>query len=194
MRVVLDIETNGKDNPTKIWVICCLDIDTNELHIFRRVNDDPVEKEKFLVFSKFVSLWIGHNIISYDFPVLLNLLHFDLPSYTSDRCIDTLVVSKLNNYSRQGGHSLESYGEELNFPKNLFSDWSKYSQELEDRCATDVRLGLLVYNVLYISYIRHRCNTSAIDDEQNFQQDCLELSNNGFGFNTNKANTLLEKV
>ena len=194
MRVVIDIEANGKDNPTKIWVICCLDIDTGELYTFRRVSDDPVEKEKFLVFSKCVSLWIGHNVIGYDFPVLSNLLHFNLSSYTSDRCIDTLVVSKLNNYSRQGGHSLESYGEELNFPKNLFSDWSKYSQELEDRCATDVRLCLLVYNALFSSYIKHSCNKSAINTEQEFYSDCLELSNTGFGFATGKCTSLLEKV
>ena len=194
MRVVIDIEANGKDNPTKIWVICCLDIDTGELHTFRRVSDDPVQKEKFLDFSKCVDTWIGHNIIAYDLPVLSSLLSLQTPPINCNRCIDTLIVSKLNNYSRRQGHSLESYGEELNYPKNLFSDWSKYSQELEDRCATDVRLGLLVYNALLNSYIKHSCNKSAITLEQEFQQDCLELSNTGFGFATPKCHVLLEKV
>ncbi len=194
MRVVLDIEANGKDNPTKIWVICCLDIDTGKLHTFRRVSDDPVQKEEFLVFSKRVNTWIGHNIIAYDFPVLSSLLSLQTPPLNCNRCIDTLIVSKLNDYSRGQGHSLESYGEELNYPKNLFSDWSKYSQELEDRCATDVRLNLLVYNTLFDSYIKHSCNKSAITTEQEFQQDCVDLGNTGFGFATPKCNLLLEKV
>ena len=194
MRVVIDIEANGKDNPTKIWVICCLDIDTGELHTFRRVSDDPVQKEEFLVFSKLVDIWIGHNIIAYDFPILSSLISFKTPPLNSNRCIDTFIISKLNNYSRQGGHSLESYGEELNYPKNLFSDWSKYSQELEDRCATDVQLGLLVYNDLFNSYIKHSCNKSAINTEQEFYADCLDLGNAGFGFATNRCTSLLEKV
>jgi len=140
-------------------------------------------------------MWVGHNIIAYDFIHLRRLVpDFNVNNLSSSHCIDTFLVSKLNNYSRRGGHSLESYGEEVNYPKNLFSDWSKYSQELEDRCATDVRLGLLVYNALFNSYIKHSCNKSAITDEQEFQQDCLELSNTGFGFATPKCHVLLEKV
>ena len=193
MRVVIDIEANGKDNPTKIWVICCLNIDTGELYTFRKVSDDDRERERFLTFCSSISSYIGHNIIAYDFPTLQRLLGFHYPSLSSPSCIDTFIVSKLNNYSRKS-HSLESYGEELNYPKNLFSDWSKYSQELEDRCATDVRLGHCVYVSLYNAYIRHSCNRSAINVEQNFQQDCLELSSNGFGFNTRRCMDLLEKV
>src|SRR5260221_3326450 len=99
MRVVIDIEANGKDNPTKIWIICCLDIDTGELHTFRRVSDDKSEQQKFLHYCNSVTMWIGHNIIGYDFIHLQRLLGFTPPSLSSSTCIDTLIVSKLNNYN-----------------------------------------------------------------------------------------------
>src|SRR6266853_4424806 len=193
MRVAIDIEANGKENPTKIWVICCLDIDTGVLYTFRKVSDDEQERVRFLDFCSNIHCYIGHNIIAYDFVHLQRLLGFHPPNLSYSSCIDTFIVSKLNNYSRKS-HSLESYGEELNYPKNLFSDWSKYSQELEDRCATDTRLNSLVYHSLWNSYIKFSCNQSAISTEQEFQHDCIGLSNNGFGFNTNRCVVLLEKV
>ena len=193
MRVVIDIEANGATNPTKIWVICCLDIDTDIIHTFRRVSDDSEEKERFLLFASNVTLWIGHNCLGYDFPVLQKLIGYNIPSVLSLSCTDTFLVSKLNNFKRKS-HSLESYGEEFNYPKNLFNDWSKYSPELESRCETDCRLCAMVYQHLYTSYISITGNKSAIDTKQRIQLVCNELSDSGFAFDNAKAQRLLLKV
>lgn len=193
MRVVIDIEANGIDNPTKIWVICCLDIDTGEVYTWRRVSDDSAQADAFLVFSRSVTQWIGHNILSYDFPVLRRLIRFPELRVSSECCYDTFIISRLNDYSRKS-HSLESYGEELQYPKNLFNDWSKYSPELEARCETDVKLCHRVYQYLYDSYIRHAYNRSAIDTKQRIQLVANELNTTGFAFDNIKARKLLSKV
>ena len=74
MRIVFDIEANRLINPDKIWVIVCKDIDTNEFHIFRKVTEDEDERRRFLDWSRKVNLWIGHNILGYDYPILTRVV------------------------------------------------------------------------------------------------------------------------
>src|SRR6266436_3977857 len=144
MRVVLDIETNGLINPTKIWIIVCKDIDTNKYYIFRRPSDDEQVKMDFKEFSKSVKLWIGHNLLDYDLPVIRSLLGVDLLS-DIDCLIDTLVISKLVNYSRNG-HSLDDYGYDFGLSKIDFTDFTKYSLELENYCVRDVDINHKVFS------------------------------------------------
>jgi DNA polymerase I len=193
MRVVIDIETNGAINPTKIWVICCLDIDNNILYTFRKVTEDETEKRRFLEFASRVTCWIGHNSLGFDFPILKLLIDYSIPSVVTPYCFDTFVISKLSNFTRKS-HSLESYGEELNFPKNLFDDWSRHSPELEARCGTDVQLCHRVYELLYRDYISNSRNKSGIDTKQRIQCICNTISSNGFAFDRDKATKLLNKV
>lgn len=196
MRVVVDIEANGLINPTKIWVIVCKDIDyvpggnTEQYHIFRKVSDDENEKQNFLVFSRMVSLWIGHNLLDYDLNVLLSLL--DLPLPPLDSIVDTLVFSKLKNYSRDG-HSIEDYGLEFGIEKDNFNDFSKYSIELENRCVRDVDINHKIYS-LYEREILSKRWERAFRCEQQFQLIASDISRNGFAFNSNKATLLLAKV
>lgn len=190
MRVIFDIEANGLLNPTDIWVVVCKDIDSGKVHIFRNVTDD---KEDFIEFSKGVELWVGHNILGYDCDVLrrLGIIDIDVRS-----CLDTLVISKLTNYSRAAGHSLESYGVEFGYEKGKNSYpgfFDKWSQGLEDYCVRDVEITHRVY----LSYL-YVCNdpnwVAAIALEQMFQLVVNALSRNGFAFNTKRATSLLHKV
>ncbi len=189
MKVVFDIEADGL-KPKHVWVIVCKDISTGELHIFRRL-DNEAEVKRFKEFSEGVSEWIGHNILGFDIPVLNRLLGWH---YADDvrKVIDTLVVSKLVDYSRKG-HSLEDYGIEFGYPKDSYSDWSKYSAELEARCITDVHLNHKVYDK-YIKYITNPIRLPSIQTEQSFQLICNDLESNGFAFNREKAQALLHKV
>ena len=52
--------------------------------------------------------------------------------------VDTLLISRFLNADREGGHSLESFGERLGFPKGSHSDWSKLTPELITYCHQDV--------------------------------------------------------
>ena len=128
MRIVIDIEANRLINPDKIWIIVCKDIDTGEYHIFRRVTDDASEKQRFVDFASRVTLWVGHNFLGYDWDVLVSCLGLSVPDI-SLVTLDTLIISKMVDYSRKG-HSIEDYGLECGREKGKFSDWSKYSKDL----------------------------------------------------------------
>lgn len=191
MKVVIDIEANGLDNPTKIWLVVCLDIDTNTYHIFRRISDDETEKIKFLQFAQGVHTWIGHNWFEYDYRVLSNLLGLRIPN-VCDVSLDTYVLSKLIDYSRDS-HSIQSYGLEFGTEKQEFNDWSKYSDKMEEYCVRDVDICHGVYNKYY-RQIHDKDWRRAIVLEQRFQMVCMDLHNIGFSFDTSKANSLLNKV
>src|SRR4051812_13978864 len=109
MKVIVDIECNSLHNPTKIWLIVLKDIDTEKVYIFRNLMEDEDEKKKFLDLASKINTWAGHNICGYDIPVLERLLGLRIP-FTLDHCVDTLVISRLVDYSRSNGHSLKSYG------------------------------------------------------------------------------------
>lgn len=195
MRVVIDIEANGLHNPTEVWVVVCKNIDDNSYHIFRNITSDDEEKRRWLDFASNVKLFIGHSFIGYDLPVMRN--HSCIPdTHTDDRvadwCLDTLVVSKLVDYPRQG-HSIEDYGLEFKEEKGKFTDFSKYSKEMEEYCIRDVDICHKVY-LKYLKYIDNIDHRYSIDLEQRFQLVVNTLSNNGFSFNRDKATKLLSKV
>lgn len=189
---MVDIEGNGLEGVTKIWCVVLRDLDTNNLHTFNNICEDAQERERFLNVAKTVELWVGHNILGYDLPVLQSLCSgYVLPGI--DCCIDTLIISKLLDYSRVAGHSLEAYGEEFNVPKSKFTDYSKWSQELLDRCCIDTEITLKVY-LKYLRYIQSKEWLRSIRLEHKFQLVVNSLHSNGFSFNTLGATKLLLKV
>lgn len=97
------------------------------------------------------------------------------------------------DYSRKGGHSLEDYGEEFGLPKGNFSDWSKYSKEMEEYCIRDVDITEKVYRK-YIRFINKPEYKKSIEVEHRFQLVVNNLHDNGFAFNVDKAQKLLGKV
>jgi len=190
LRVVIDIEANALVNPDKIWVIVCKDIDTDEYHIFRKLTEDEDAQRAFKELAAKVGLWIGHNILSYDIPVIANLMGYSIPC---DNCIDTLVVSKLADYSRDG-HSIEAYGKHYDLEKGDFNDFDSYSEAMETYCIRDVDICHRVYLGL-AKYINNKSNAEAIELEQWFEYEVVNaLQKNGFAFNVEKAKKLLEKV
>jgi DNA polymerase-1 len=189
LKVVFDIEANGLYNPTKIWVVVCKDIDTGIYHIFRNLNDDEEELLRFIRFSEAVELWIGHHILGYDCPVLHSLIGLDIPV---GKCLDTLIVSKLVDYSRNG-HSIEDYGLEFGIEKGKFNDFSKYSEELEVYCIRDVDIADRIYRK-YLRYVSSPDRANSIRLEHDFQLICNQLEKDGFAFNSTKASLLLSRV
>ena len=97
---------------------------------------------------------IGHNIIGYDLPLIKRLY----PFFTYPPVIvDTLLLSRLYHPNLldidkkqewkdmptklYGSHSLEAYGYRLGEYKGDFAkttDWSDWSQEMQDYCEQDV--------------------------------------------------------
>lgn len=194
MRVVIDIEANGLVNPDKIWVICCKDIDTGEYYVFRNVTDNVEERRRFLAYASSVHQWIGHNLLGYDWPVLMDLLGVDGPEGQIEKFLDTLILSKLIDYPRQG-HSVDDYGQEFGLEKIKvpLSIFKEYSKELEEYCIRDVEITYKIY-LKYLKYILKEEHKSSITLEHSFQLVVNSLSTNGFYFNTTKAKELLKEV
>lgn len=190
MRVCLDIEANALENPTEIWCVVCKDIGTGDIHIFRNITSDDVERERFILFWKTVDLFIGHNVLDYDIPNVCSLIGVDFPD--TDAVVDTLIISKMVDYSREG-HSVEDYGLEFGLEKIDFTDFTKYSKELEEYCIRDVLITHKIY-LKYLKYIQKTEHLHSIRLEHKFQKICNQLHNNGFYFNITKATTLLTKV
>jgi DNA polymerase-1 len=191
MKAVIDIECNSLTKPTQIWLIVCKDIDTGAYYIYRNVTTDEQAKRDFLRLSHNIETYIGHNFLGYDYPVLHDLLGFYAPDIAS-KTIDTLVVSKMVDYSREG-HSIAAYGQEFGLEKIQFNDWTKWSQQMEDYCVRDVDICHKIYTK-YRNIINDPLWRPALSLEHSFQLVVNRLHDTGFSFNTNRAITLLSKV
>jgi DNA polymerase-1 len=191
-QVVCDIEANSLNKPTKIWLVVCKDVDTGKLDIFRNLTENEEDRIRFLEYAKEASLWIGHNWLGYDWPVLRDLIGLTIDDVV-DASFDTLVVSKLLDYSK-AGHSIEAYGEEFGLEKIKFSDWTKWSPEMEEYCIRDVQINEKIFNK-FKHILKDPNWAMSLRDEQNFQECGVNaLHNNGFYFNTGAADRLLVKV
>ena len=132
--LILDIETDGLD-PTKIW--CCA---TN---LFGTVYD--AETFKAQLATKDVQRIVAHNGIGFDYPVMSKLWGVDWSGY---ELMDSLVLSRLANPSREAGHSLRQWGDRLGFPKGDHEDWSQLSCEMVKYCEQDVAVTVRVLECL----------------------------------------------
>jgi len=161
---VFDLETNGllKD-ATRIH---CLSIYWEEDKRVETFNDErysespkdlPMANNSIttgLGYLEVADILVGHNIIGFDIPIIKSIYPWFSPRGT---IIDTLLLSRLyhpnlldidkkHNWNHMplqlyGRHSLESYGYRLNEYKGNFgktTDWSEWSQEMQDYCVQDV--------------------------------------------------------
>lgn len=138
--LVFDIETDGFDY-TKIFCIVAVDVHTNE--VFKYGEHDIQEGLELL---KAADKLIGHNIIGFDLPAIRKLHNLDLQE--TCKVLDTLVVSRLFNPTREGGHSIEAWGYKLGYEKIKFDDFSCYTEEMLEYCVRDVLVNLKVYKAL----------------------------------------------
>ena len=133
--IYLDLEANGLD-PTQIWCVVTMENGVTTVHTTPDTLSEALRSPVSVV---------GHNLIGYDMPVLERLWGV---SVASDRIIDTLVLSRLYDPSKSGGHSLRNWGNELGFPKGEHDDWSQTSQELVNYCIQDVKVTEAVHRKL----------------------------------------------
>ena len=137
--------------------------------------------------SSKTTAWIGHNIISYDLPVLQRFI----PEFTFERSnvIDTLVVCRLLHYNIEGGNSLEAWGQRLGFPKTNFKAFEAYSDEMLQYCCNDILVTEKLYAELsnYLSSSQWR---RSLRLEHDTAWLCVDLRRNGFYFDIDGAKSL----
>lgn len=175
MLIYLDIETDGLD-PTRIWCAVTRENGVNKVHTSPESLSEALRSGLSVV---------GHNLLGFDLPVLKRLWGL---SVEPERIVDTLVLSRLADPSREGGHSLRNWGAFLGFPKGDYNDWSKLSQEMVEYCKRDVEVTEAVH-------------TRLIRDMSCFSEDSIILEHqvqalmnqqelNGWLLNQNKAREL----
>lgn len=182
MTLVFDIETNGLWHEVdKFWVGVTYCLETKKLSVYR----DATEMVEALNEATKI---IGHNIIGYDIPVLNKLSKF--PIRSDKRVIDTLILAKLAYYNvdKSFKFSLEAFGERLGFPKGKHSDWSQYSEEMEEYCKQDVRVTTKL-----LSHLNRKTTwlpESALELEQEVQKIISQQEKNGWEFDVKKGEEL----
>jgi len=172
----LDIETDGLD-PTTIWMAVTRQDGQSQVHYSADTLSDALQGS----FSV-----IGHNLIGFDLPVLKRLWGL---SVASERIQDTLVLSRLANPAREGGHRLANWGEILGYPKGDHSDWSCYSKEMEEYCIRDVEVTEKAYNKLRIELLKF--SKQSIELEHQVQCVIQQQIRNGWLLDIRHAMDLL---
>ena len=155
--LVFDIETNGLlYDVSEIHCIAIYDSTKEETFVFNNQGGDCYPITEGLHWLSNADVLIGHNIIGYDLPVLRKI--YPWFNYNGS-VLDTLILSRLYHPNmididkkRQwprmplqlyGRHSLEAYGYRLGEYKGEFgktTDWSEWSQEMQDYCEQDVKV------------------------------------------------------
>jgi DNA polymerase-1 len=133
---VIDIETDDLD-ATVIWVACVRNIVTKEERSL--VGHEALRQ--FILDNKDI-IWVTHNGISFDIPVINRLLKVNIPA---SRVVDTFVLSMLYHPTLEGGHSLDEWAKRVGQEKIDFKDWSAFSEDMERYCVQDARITAEVF-------------------------------------------------
>ena len=186
MKIILDIEANGL-RPDTIWVIVAKEIGndgTNSVFLA-----DEIGRFGDWCRDNDVSCIIGHNVLGYDIPVMERLI----PNFKWEGEVeDTLVMSRLANPQREGGHSLASWGDRLLFPKGEHSEWDKFSWEMVEYCQRDVDVTLKTYEQLKIEL--DGFSSESVKLEHDIARIIHEQVENGWTLDERKANLLLGEL
>ena len=183
MKAVVDIETDAI-NAKRIYCIVAQHYETGEIR--KWVGD---ECKEFGEWSKKIDQFIMHNGISFDAPLLNK---FTGSSISPIQVRDTLLESQLFNPVREGGHSLESWGERLGFAKLDFHDFSEFSPLMLEYCQRDVELTRKLAQNLELE--KEKFSNQCYDLERDIRIILDKQQKNGFAFDLMKAQLLLAKL
>jgi DNA polymerase-1 len=197
-RLVLDIETNLSH--TKIWLCVTKDISSGEIKTWKQANGlwDYIKDATLIM----------HNGLSFDAPVLNRIWKTKI---RKAQVYDTLLVSRLLEPSRENGHSLESWGNTLGFPK---IDYKAVWQWLEGRreaykgecfdnpwqgllstyCIRDVEVTEKLFHFLEAALKEKGFSEESVQLEHDVAAIIYEQEQNGFKLDTIAATCLLTDV
>jgi DNA polymerase-1 len=137
-QLAFDIETDGIV-ATKVHCIVAIDVTTREQFVYR---SDKGDLDGFRDLISEPCELIGHNILGYDIPTLERLMGMEFGQHL---LTDSLVLSRLSNPSRLGGHSLKNLSRNTTEEKTHHEDWSVISDDMVEYCVQDVVATIGVY-------------------------------------------------
>ena len=178
MRIALDIETNSTHD--KIWCCGTYDIDTKEAIVWTSAKELQSYIQK-------AQLLIAHNGIGFDFPILNK--HWGT-RITLSQTNDTLIMSRLSNPSREGGHSLKNLATLVGRTKKEFDDFDQGLSDLMiEYCKEDVVICGELY--LYLLQELKGFSEQSIELEHKVAAIISRQERYGFMLDAIKATTLL---
>lgn len=181
-RLALDIESdNLLHKATKIWVVVTQDLDTSESKVF--TSSEGLQEH----IDSYDEVWM-HNGISFDAPILTKFSWATIPK---EKMWDTLLISRMLDPDRFGGHSLASWGEEFDFPKGDFTDFSKFSPEMVTYCERDVAITSQLAHLFIPDIDKYR---QAIDIDREFAYYLSLQEANGFTLDIQFAEALVKEL
>lgn len=206
MRYIWDCESDGfLETLTKIHCLALMNADNpSETWVF-----GPNEIKAGMKMLSEATEIIGHNIICHDIPALIKVY----PNFSLDgvKITDTLVLSRLikadlrnEDYERNmpiedfprkhhGSHSLKAWGYRTGYLKGDFgeqTDWSEWTQGMQDYCENDVVVNYAVWQELTSVEFSER----AIRFEHDMAEICHRIGNAGWHFDVDKAGELYAQL
>jgi len=182
-KIIFDIECDSL-KPTKIHCIVAKELG-GSIHKFT-----PTKIDEGIKFLENADVLVGHNILSYDIPVIKKLTGVDLSNKDIE---DTLVMSRLFYPIRENGHSLKTWGYRVNFVKQEQPlDFEVYTPQMLEYCVNDVMLNELVY--LQLAKEGKGFDEKAIELEHQVAKVIADQEANGFKFDEKQATMLLAEL
>jgi DNA polymerase I-like protein with 3'-5' exonuclease and polymerase domains len=179
VRIALDIETNLAHDT--IWICTTYNIDTKESK--RWVSPT----KEFQDFIQTAEMLIAHNGSSFDFPVLNRVWGTKI---TPKQTRDTLVMSRLANPSREGGHSLGKLATLVGRTKKEFDAFDAgLTEEMAEYCQLDSEICGELY--LYLLQELREFSEQSIDLEHKVAAIVSRQEKHGFMLDIVKATTLV---
>lgn len=199
MTLIFDTETdNLLESATKLHTLCVKPADGGDVERYSGARIPAG-----LARLSEADILIGHNIQSFDIPVLQKLY----PRWTfKAKILDTILLTRLvfpdigeSDWKRVNekkmpvrlinSHSLEAWGMRLGLLKGDFThkgDFSVWSQEMEDYCAQDVEVTALLWKRIQ----SYSPSAESVELEHAFAYFINKMSLRGFRFNSGKAGSL----
>ena len=185
MELVFDIETNGW-NPDKVNCMVVKELGKDPI-LFR-----PDENRVGINLLLQAYVLIGHNILGFDIPVINKLYNTNVGEDST--IIDTLVLSRLFDPVREGGHSLKNWGYIVGSPKGEEpEEWEYFTEDMLIYCKQDVVLNELIYNHQNQKESKG-FSEEAIVLEHDVFKIIKQQEDNGFYFNTRQASMLVAEL
>ena len=168
--IIFDIETDGLlEEVTKIHCISYIKLLDNNVIDKKTLT----KKEEYEILFKEEAVFVGHNIVRYDIPVINKILGLKIDK----NIIDTLGLSWYL-FPDKKTHGLEYWGNFFQNKKKEVLDWKEDSLEIyTERCERDVEINYDLF-VLFKEYLTNLYgkfqNTKNIIEYLNFKLGCLQ--------------------
>jgi DNA polymerase I-like protein with 3'-5' exonuclease and polymerase domains len=209
-RLAWDVESDGfLETLTRVHCLCIEDVDTGETWAFRQNDRENTILDGVAMLNE-ADLIIGHSSVSFDAPAMWKVYGGLFAPKGRQR--DTLVCARMTHADIKdsdirlwkagkldgkniNSHQLAAWGQRLDFPKDDYSarmiaagldPWAQWSQEMEDYCAVDVRVTVLLWKLIE----EKKWSERAMVLEHRVHELCDRITRNGFPFDLNAARLL----